>query len=73
MDWTGCNLVEVVPGKVSGKPILKHSRVTADAVLESYELGESVEDIAYSFTLNPDDIRQVLSYAAAHTFLSKSA
>ena len=73
MDWTGCNLVEVVPGKVSGKPILKHSRVTADAVLESYELGESVADIAYSFTLNPDDIRQDLSYPAAHTVLSKSA
>ena len=65
MDWSECPIVEVVPGKVSGKPILKHSRVTADAVLESYDLGESVDDIAYSFTLNPDDIRTVLAYAAA--------
>ena len=63
MDWSECPVVEVVPGKVSGAPILKHSRVTADAVLESHQLGESVEEIAYSFDLNPDDIRKVLAYA----------
>ncbi len=66
MDWSGCPVVEVVPGKVSGAPILRHSRVTADAVLESFELGESVDDIAYSFDLKPDDIRAVLAYAEAH-------
>ena len=65
MDWTGCDVVEVVQGKVSGVPILKHSRVQADTVLESYELGEPVEQIAYSFTLDPEDIRKVLSFAAA--------
>jgi len=63
MDWTGCDVVEVVPGKVSGVPILKHSRVQADTVLESYELGESVEEIAYSYSLDPVDIRKVLSLA----------
>jgi len=67
MDWSGCDIVEVVPGKVSGKPILKHTRVTADAVWDSYELGESVEDIAYSFRLKPDDIRKVLAYAESRT------
>lgn len=30
MDRTHCELVEVVPGKVSGVPILKHSRVPGD-------------------------------------------
>ena len=30
IDWTGCSLVEVVPGKVSGVPILKGTRVQAD-------------------------------------------
>ncbi len=61
MDWSGCPVVEVV----AGAPILKHSRVTADAVLESFQLGESVDDIAYSFDLKPDDIRDVLAYAEA--------
>ena len=69
MDWSGCPVVEVVPGKVSGAPILKHSRVTADAVVESHRLGESVEDIAFSFDLDPDDIRKVLTYAESRQAL----
>ena len=31
IDWSGCDEVEQVPGKVSGVPILKHSRVSASA------------------------------------------
>jgi uncharacterized protein (DUF433 family) len=64
MDWTGCELVEVVPGKVSGVPILKGSRVQADSIVENAESGESVDDIAYNFDLNPEDIRKILAYAS---------
>jgi uncharacterized protein (DUF433 family) len=66
MDWTGCEFVEIIPGKVSGVPIVRGSRVQADTVLESHQLGESVDEIAYSFDLNPDKIRALLTYAAAH-------
>jgi uncharacterized protein (DUF433 family) len=65
MDWSDCEVVEVIPGKVSGAPIVKGSRVQADTVLESHRLGESVDEIAYSFDLNPDDIRALLTYATA--------
>jgi uncharacterized protein (DUF433 family) len=64
MDWSGCELVEVVPGKVSGLPVIRGSRVPADQILENHDAGESVEDIAYNFDLKPDDIRFVLTYAA---------
>jgi uncharacterized protein (DUF433 family) len=65
MDWCGCEVVETIPGKVSGVPILKGSRVPADAVIENYESGESIEEIAYNFDLDPADIRKVLAYASA--------
>ena len=65
MDWSGCEVVETVPGKVSGRPVLKETRVPADAVLENFESGESVEEIAYNFDLNPDDLKKVLAYEAA--------
>jgi uncharacterized protein (DUF433 family) len=65
IDWSGCEVVEVIPGKVSGVPILRGTRVPADQVVENYESGESVEDIAYNFDLRPDDIRAVLAYAGA--------
>jgi uncharacterized protein (DUF433 family) len=73
MDWSGCEAIEVVPGKLSGTPVLKHSRVTADAVLESYELGESVEDIAYSYSLDPEEIRKVLAFAESRSLLKPTA
>jgi uncharacterized protein (DUF433 family) len=38
--------------------------VPADQVIENYDAGESVEDIAYNFDLKPEDIRAVLAYAA---------
>jgi uncharacterized protein (DUF433 family) len=64
MDWSGCEMVEVVPGKVSGLPVIRGSRVPAEQVLENHDAGESVEDIAYNFHLKLDDIRTVLTYAA---------
>jgi uncharacterized protein (DUF433 family) len=66
MDWSGCEIVETIPGKVSGAPLVKGSRVQAETVLESHQLGESVDQIAYSFDLDPDDIRGLLTYASAH-------
>jgi uncharacterized protein (DUF433 family) len=72
MDWSGCDMIEVVPGKVSGLPVIRGSRVPADQVLENHDAGESVEDIAYNFDLNPDDIRAVLAYAARRQLTSRA-
>jgi len=65
MDWSGCEFVEVIPGKVSGVPLVRNSRVQADTVLENHELGESIEDIAYNYDLQPSEIIGVLAYASA--------
>ena len=70
MDWSGCELVEVIPGKVSGVPLVRGSRVQADAVLENAESGESVDEIAYNFDLDPEDIRGILAYAASRQALN---
>ncbi len=66
MDWTGCSLVEVIPGKVSGVPLLKGTRLPADTVLRNYEAGSSVEEIADNFGVPEQSIRQLLMYAASH-------
>jgi uncharacterized protein (DUF433 family) len=66
MDWTDCPLVEVVPGKVSGVPLLKGTRLPADTILENYEGGSSVEEISENFDTPEDTIREILSYAAKH-------
>jgi uncharacterized protein (DUF433 family) len=73
MDWSGCDIVETVPGKVSGVPILKGTRVPADAVVENYESGESVEEISFNFDLQPDDVRKVLTYASARQLAKRAS
>jgi uncharacterized protein (DUF433 family) len=67
MDWSGREIVEVVPGKVSGRPVIRGSRAPADHVIENHNAGESIEDIAYNFDLESGNIRTVLAYAAGHS------
>jgi uncharacterized protein (DUF433 family) len=42
MDWSDCDLVEVVPGKVSGAPLLVGTRIPAEAITVNYESSHSL-------------------------------
>ena len=68
MDWSGCQFVERVPGRVSGAWVLKDSRVQADAVVENARDGFSPEEIVNELFvgLTIDQVRGVLDYADAH-------
>ena len=63
MDWSGCDIVEMIPGKVSGVPLIRNTRVPAETVAESAELGESPEEIAYNYDLRLEDVLAILAYA----------
>ncbi len=66
MQWTGCETVEQIPGKVSGVPVLRGSRVQAETVVQSHDLGETAEEIAYSYDLSLQDVKSVLRFADRH-------
>jgi uncharacterized protein (DUF433 family) len=64
MDWTDCDLVEQTPGKVSGRPVVKGTRILADTIVQDHELGAPVEEIQESFpTLSVETIRAILAFA----------
>jgi uncharacterized protein (DUF433 family) len=64
MEWDGCELVEVVPGKVSGQPILRGTRILADTIIEDYEMGSPVDEIAENYpSISIETIRALLSFA----------
>jgi uncharacterized protein (DUF433 family) len=66
MDWSGCDLVEVVPGKVSGQPLVTGTRIPADFVIESFELAGSVAEVLEEFPrLSKDIVLQLVQFAAA--------
>jgi uncharacterized protein (DUF433 family) len=64
MDWSGCELVEVIPGKVSGQPLVVGTRVPADFLVDDFKSGMKLEEIAEAFPRIPQEtIRAVLTYA----------
>jgi uncharacterized protein (DUF433 family) len=75
MDWSDCPLVEIIPGKVSGAPLLKNTRLPVAAIIGNYdafrEEGLS-PDAAIAETLDCypeagiDAIKAILNYRAAH-------
>jgi len=49
VDWMACELIESVPGKVSGRPVVIGTRIMPDAIVGSYDLGETTRGISYSY------------------------
>jgi uncharacterized protein (DUF433 family) len=77
VDWFDCPLIEVIPGKVSGSPLLKGTRLPVEAITGNYDAfldeGFSPEAaIAETFDCYPeaglDKIKAILHYRAAHQF-----
>jgi uncharacterized protein (DUF433 family) len=67
MDWSGCELVEVIPGKVSGQPLVKDTRIPADFVIESFDLAGSVDEVLEEFPrLTKEVVLRIVEFAAAH-------
>jgi uncharacterized protein (DUF433 family) len=67
IDWTACELIEQIPGKVSGRPIVRDTRILADTVVQDAELGSPLEEI---YENRPDlpvaDIQRLIAFAHSH-------
>jgi uncharacterized protein (DUF433 family) len=66
IDWTTCELIEKIPGKVSGRPIVRGTRILPDAIVDSYDLGESIEELHEGFpALSVEQIKRLIEFAHA--------
>jgi uncharacterized protein (DUF433 family) len=64
IDWSTCEDVESVPGRVSGAWVVKGTRVQAEAIVENARAGCTPEEIAHEiFELPLDRVRGVLRFA----------
>lgn len=67
MDWTGCNELECVPGKVGGRPVVKGTRIEPDLLLLEAEFGRTPEETHADFpTLSVRTIRAIQAFAMEH-------
>jgi uncharacterized protein (DUF433 family) len=66
VDWTQCKLIEKVPGKVSGRPIVCGTRIMPDAIVDSFDLGETIDELREGFpALSVSQIKRLIEFAHA--------
>ena len=66
IDWTGCDLIEQIPGKVSGRPVIRGTRILPDAIINSYQMGDSIEELATGFpALSAEQIKRLINFVHA--------
>jgi uncharacterized protein (DUF433 family) len=66
MDWSECEIVEIIPGKVGGVPLIRGTRMPVEQVVDSLDVGETVDEIAYNHDLDPADILRLQAYRQTH-------
>lgn len=66
VDWSQCPLVEFKPKVLSGAPVLRGTRMPVSAIVDNYEYGLSVAEIAEQFEISDTEINQILVYAKSH-------
>ena len=64
LDWSACELVERVAGKMGGRPVVKGIRIEPEAILHEMALGRTPEETHADFpTLPVDTILQIQAFA----------
>ena len=66
IDWLACELIEQIPGKVSGRPIVRGTRILPAAVVNSYDSGVTIEEIHEDYPgLTISKIHRLVEFAHA--------
>ena len=66
IDWSQCPLVEVNPLVQGGAPVLRGTRMPANAIVDNFDYGVSVAEISEQFEIPQDRVEAILTYAKSH-------
>ena len=64
IDWTECTLIETVPGKMSGAPVLRGTRVRPEDLLVNRD--EGIDWLVENFDIPADVIRRLFAFHDQH-------
>jgi uncharacterized protein (DUF433 family) len=71
LDWSKCPLVEIDPSRVSGRPVLKGTRMPVEDIIANYEYGVSISEISAQFQIPEQAVRELLKYVERHHSLAR--
>jgi uncharacterized protein (DUF433 family) len=66
VDWSQSPLVTIDPRIHSGAPVLRGTRMPVDAIVDNFDYGVSVAEIAEQFEIPEDQVQAILEYAKSH-------
>ena len=66
IDWSTCLLVETNPRVQSGAPVLRGTRLPVSAVVDNFDYGVSVAEIAQQFEIPPASVEAILAWIKTH-------
>jgi len=66
IDWSKCLLVEVKPRVQGGAPVLRGTRMPVDAIVDNFDFGVSIAEIAEQFELAFERVEAIVAYAQSH-------
>jgi uncharacterized protein (DUF433 family) len=64
--WSECGLVEMKPGVQGGAPVLRGTRMPVKAIVDNFDYGMGIPEIAEQFELQPDCVDAIVTYAQSH-------
>jgi len=62
VDWSRCSLVEAIPGKLSGAPVLKGTRMPVQGIVDNYDAGLTPEEVSEVFDLPLAKVIAILEF-----------
>jgi uncharacterized protein (DUF433 family) len=71
LDWSNCPLVEIDTSRVSGRPVVKGTRMPVEDIIANYEYGVSISEISIQFQIPATIIKELLSYVERRHALAR--
>ena len=62
LDWSQCDAVESIPGKVSGAWVFKGTRMPVQTVFANLEAGMSVQEITEVFDVKAEEVQAAVRF-----------
>ncbi len=69
IDWSKCEAVESVPGRVSGAWVFRGTRMPVATVFENLEDGMTIDEIVAEFDVTREQVKAVLDFTAHNRHL----
>lgn len=64
LDWSQCDAVESIPGKVSGAWVFRGTRMPVSIIFENLNAGMTIDEVMEQYDVTREQVNAVLEFVA---------